>query len=113
MALCRKRQALLDCAHSAKSCHHHAWASTSVELLIEHLAQHSERFCTGQQMEVAQLELWVRQQRAARKAGPSAKEVARDANSFDRARAEWSGKSVSIRGKVGANGDSKSNNWLG
>ncbi len=40
-------------------------------------------------------------------------EVNRDSTSFERSRAEWSKAAVSIRGKVGAQGDASSNNWLG
>jgi hypothetical protein len=40
-------------------------------------------------------------------------ELNRDSTSFERSRAEWSKATVSIRGKVGAQGDASSNNWLG
>jgi hypothetical protein len=56
---------------------------------------------------------FVRDSRKARATGPSAKELNRDTTSFERARSEWSRAKVSTRGKVGAQGDAKSNNWLG
>ncbi len=56
---------------------------------------------------------FVKQARAARPTGPSQKEINRDTTSFERARSEWSRAHVSARGKVGASGDAKTQNWLG
>jgi hypothetical protein len=75
--------------------------------------QRRARFSASQHAELDELEKWVRQARARRKTGPSAKEINRDSTSFERARAEWGKATVSARGKVGSNGDAKSNAWLG
>jgi hypothetical protein len=56
---------------------------------------------------------FVRESRKARPTGPSQKELNRDSTSFERARKEWSRVAVPMRGKVGAQGDAKSQNWLG
>ncbi len=64
-------------------------------------------------MELDEMWVWVRKSRAARKQGPSAKEINRDTTSFERARADWSKASfISARGKVGGGGDAKSANWV-
>ena len=66
-----------------------------------------------QQVAVDEMMKFVRASRAARAGGPSQKEINRDSTSFDRARKEWSKATVSHRGKVGAQGDSKTAHWLG
>jgi hypothetical protein len=76
-------------------------------------AVHRRKFSPPQHPELDELWVWVRKARATRKLGPSAKELNRDSTSFERARAEWSKATVSHRGKVGAQGDAKSANWLG
>jgi len=45
--------------------------------------------------------------------GPSAKEINRDTTSFERASDTWSRMAVPTKGKVGAQGDAKSTQWLG
>ncbi|GAX83460.1 hypothetical protein CEUSTIGMA_g10885.t1 [Chlamydomonas eustigma] len=111
---CMKREAVLACLHTAKGFHRHPWAKTGIELLVEHIHKNKDRFCLSQQRAIDEFMVWVRQQRALRKKGPTAKEINRDSTSFDRARAEWSkDTSISHRGKVGGGGDSKANNWLG
>ncbi|KAL4431489.1 hypothetical protein ABPG75_006745 [Micractinium tetrahymenae] len=109
----QRRAALLGCLDTAKESYRHAWARTSVDLLIEHCHQHKHRFAPSQARHVDELMGFVRDQRRLRKLGPSAKEVNRDTTAFERARAEWGRSAVSHRGKVGAGGDHKSETWLG
>ena len=45
--------------------------------------------------------------------GPSAKEARRDTTAFEAARAEWGKAELSIKGGVGADGDHRSEVWLG
>ncbi len=71
------------------------------------------RFAGAQHAQLDEMWVWVRKAKAARKVGPSAKELNRDSTSFERARAEWSKATVSHRGKVGSSGDAKAANWLG
>ncbi|PSC74417.1 hypothetical protein C2E20_2477 [Micractinium conductrix] len=108
----QRRAALLDCLDAAKACYRHAWARTSVDLLIEHCHQHTHRFAPSQAERLSELMSFVRDQRRLRKLGPSAREVNRDSTSFERASADWSRATVSHRGKVGG-GDHKSEAWLG
>ncbi|KAL4419554.1 hypothetical protein ABPG77_006885 [Micractinium sp. CCAP 211/92] len=109
----QRRAALLGCLDTAKESYRHAWARTSVDLLIEHCHQHKDRFAPSQAAHLEELMGFVRDQRRLRKLGPSAREVNRDTTTFERARAEWGRSTVSHRGKVGAGGDHKSETWLG
>ncbi|KAG2454553.1 hypothetical protein HYH02_000398 [Chlamydomonas schloesseri] len=111
--LVMRRQAFIECLITAKSLHKLQWARTSVELLVEHFNKHRDRFTGQQQLAIDEMVRFVRDSRKARAAGPSVKELNRDTTSFERARSEWSRAKVSTRGKVGAQGDAKSNNWLG
>ncbi|KAF5837026.1 hypothetical protein DUNSADRAFT_4951 [Dunaliella salina] len=108
-----RRRALLDCVHHARTFHKHAWAQTAIELTAEHCWQNKSRFCSQLHEEVDELWRWVRYARAMRKRGPSAKEINRDSTSFERASATWSRMDVPTKGKVGAQGDTKSVQWLG
>ncbi|KXZ44559.1 hypothetical protein GPECTOR_65g177 [Gonium pectorale] len=111
--LVMRRQALIECLITSRGFHKTPWARTSVELLVEHFARHRDRFAGQQQLAVDEMVRFVRAARAARPTGPSQKEINRDTTSFDRARSEWSRATVSTRGKVGAQGDAKTQNWLG
>eukprot|EP00198_Chlamydomonas_reinhardtii_P010641 XP_001699978.1 predicted protein [Chlamydomonas reinhardtii] len=111
--LVMRRQAFVECLITAKSLHKLQWARTSVELLVEHFNKHRDRFTGQQQLAIDEMVRFVRDSRKARAAGPSSKELNRDTTSFERARSEWSRAKVSARGKVGAQGDAKANNWLG
>jgi len=97
----------------ARTLHKHAWAQTGIELLVEYCFEKRDRFNPGQHEDIDAAYAWVRKARAERKKGPSAKELGRDSTSFERARAEWGKATVSTRGKVGSQGDSKSAHWLG
>lgn len=109
-----RREALVVVLEQAKAYHRHAWARTSVEVAIEHFAKHGDRFTLGHARRIDDLAKFVKQARSARAgAGPSQRELNRDSTSFERARAEWSRATVSTRGKVGAGGDGKAQNWLG
>ncbi len=108
-----RRQALIECLITSRSFHKTPWARTGVELLVEHYARHRDRFTAEQLSAVEEMVRFVRAARQARPTGPSQKEINRDTTSFERARAEWSRATVSTRGKIGASGDAKSNNWLG
>ncbi|KAG2484772.1 hypothetical protein HYH03_016426 [Edaphochlamys debaryana] len=112
-ALVMRRAALLECLITARGFHKTPWARVGVELLVEHYSGHRDRFTGEQQLAIDEMVRFVRQARQARPSGPSAKEINRDTTSFDRARADWSKVKVSHRGKVGAQGDAKSQNWLG
>lgn len=109
----QRRAALLGCLDTAKECYRHAWARTSVDLLIEHCHQHKHRFAPSQARRLEGLMGFVREQRRLRRLGPPAREVNRDTTAFERARAEWGRSAVSHRGKVGGGGDHKSETWLG
>ncbi|KAG2436371.1 hypothetical protein HXX76_006678 [Chlamydomonas incerta] len=111
--LVMRRQAYIECLITAKSMHKLQWARTSVELLVEHFNQRRDRFTGQQQLAIDEMVRFVRDSRKARASGPSVKELNRDTTSFERARSEWSRAKVSARGKVGAQGDAKANNWLG
>eukprot|EP00775_Hariotina_reticulata_P002913 gene2913-3200_t len=120
-----KKQALLDCIITAKTHQHKlTWARTSVELLIEDAAKPGlqggmlDKFVVGQRQQLQQLLKFVHEERAARKSGinrrPKGKGTGEYTTSFEKAQAEWSSASwISTRGKVGAQGDSKAQNWLG
>ena len=45
--------------------------------------------------------------------GPSAREARRDTTAFEAARAEWGKAELSIKGGVGAEGDHRTELWLG
>jgi hypothetical protein len=123
--LVMRKQALLDCLTAAKEhCHKLAWARTGVELLIEEVAKPAaqggliSRFVVGQREELASLLRFVNAERTARRAGvvrrPGGKGTGEYTTAFERARNEWGNKEwVSARGKVGGQGDSGANMWLG
>ncbi|KAF8072495.1 hypothetical protein HT031_000154 [Scenedesmus sp. PABB004] len=119
-----RRQALLDCLVAAKThCHKLAWARTGVEVLIEDVAKPPAqgglvgRFAAGQRAALGELLKFVNAERAARRSGvnrrPGGKGTGDYATTFERQRAEWGSAAVSARGKVGGQGDAKSNAWLG
>ncbi|GIL90963.1 hypothetical protein Vretimale_17088 [Volvox reticuliferus] len=112
-ALVMRRQALIECLITSRGFHKTPWARTGVELLVEHYNKHRNRFTTEQLVAVDEMVRFVRAARQARPTGPSQKEINRDTTSFERARSEWSRATLSARGKVGASGDAKSQNWLG
>ncbi|EFJ48312.1 hypothetical protein VOLCADRAFT_120892 [Volvox carteri f. nagariensis] len=95
-SLVMRRQALVECLITARGFHKTPWARVSVELLVEHYNKHRDRFTAEQQMAVDEM-----------------KEINRDTTSFERARSDWSRATLSARGKVGASGDAKAQNWLG
>eukprot|EP00798_Chlamydomonas_sp_ICE-L_P016519 gene16519-22746_t len=64
---CMKRAAVLECLHTAKTYHKHAWARTGVELLVEHCHEQKQHFVSAHQSQIEDLMTWVRQQRALRK----------------------------------------------
>lgn len=97
----------------AKTYHKLPWARTSVEVLIEHFLKARSAFTPGQAAQLDELRSFVKAARFTRAQGPSQKEINRDSTSFERARAEWSKVEMSSRTKVGAQGDNKSQNWLG
>jgi hypothetical protein len=45
--------------------------------------------------------------------GPTTAQARQDSNAFEAAQRAWVDKSVSARGKVGAQGDNKGFSWLG
>ncbi|KAL6772190.1 CGL141 [Auxenochlorella protothecoides x Auxenochlorella symbiontica] len=108
-----RRSHLLDCLEAGRVVYRLPWARTSVDLLVDHFRQHVRCFLPAEQDRVAAMIVFVKEQRAARRQGPSAKESNRDTTSFERASAAWSQATVSHRGKVGSGGDHKSENWLG
>ena len=55
----------------------------------------------------------VTDERCARPQGPSAREARRDTTAFEAARAEWGKAELSIKGGVGAEGDHRTELWLG
>jgi len=81
--------------------------------LLQEAVKHEEHFSAAQRPQLKALEAWLRQQKAATRRGPSAAEARRDTTSFEAARRAWGTQAVSARGKVGAGGDHKSENWLG
>ncbi|GIL57646.1 hypothetical protein Vafri_12844 [Volvox africanus] len=111
--LVMRRQALIECLITSRGFHKTPWARTSVELFVEHYNKHRDRFTTEQLVAVDEMVRFVRAARQARPTGPSQKEINRDTTSFERARSDWSRATLSARGKVGASGDAKSQNWLG
>ena len=62
-----KREALLDCFDTMKACYGRAWARTSVDLAIEDLNQHKDKFCSSQHTRIQDLAQFVQQQRLKRK----------------------------------------------
>lgn len=107
--LSERREAVLQCVLTAKSLHKIAWAKTSIELLIEHLHEERRRFAGANLDVIAELHLFVKSQRAARKLGGGKD----DRTEFERARDVWSQATVSHRGKIGGAGDHKTEAWLG
>ncbi|KAL3134781.1 hypothetical protein ABBQ32_007767 [Trebouxia sp. C0010 RCD-2024] len=110
-----KREALLDCFDTMKACYGRPWARTSVDLAIEDLNEHREKFCSSQQARIQDMMQFVQQQRLRRKQGVAAasRESQRDTTAFENARKEWGRATISARGKVGAGGDHQSETWLG
>ncbi|CAK0783416.1 hypothetical protein CVIRNUC_006615 [Coccomyxa viridis] len=108
-----KRDALLDCLDTARECYRHAWARTSVDIAIQELHSNRRKFCASQQQRIDSLWRFVQEQRAARRKGPSAREARRDTTAFEAARAEWGKAELSIKGGVGAEGDHRTELWLG
>lgn len=120
-----KKQAWLSCVETAKTHQHKlAWARTSVEILIEEVAKPAAqgglagKFVGGQKQQLQELIKFVNAERAARRSGvnrrPGGKGTGEYQTSFEKARAEWgSADWVSARGKVGGQGDSRQQSWLG
>ena len=114
-ALCMRRQALLDCIQTAQARHKLAWARVGVELLLEHAYACKHKFCSAHAATLHDMHSFVARERLRRKRGGGGDNARAnpDNTSFDKARAAWSKVHVSARGKVGADGDTKSNAWLG
>lgn len=66
-ALAMRRAALLDCVCAGRGCYAHAWARTSVDLLVDHAVAHAKRFLPSQRDALQAMATFVREQRAARK----------------------------------------------
>ena len=81
--------------------------------MLQEAAKSEERFSAAQRPRLRAMEAWLRQQKAATRRGPSAAEARRDMTSFEAARRAWGTQAISARGKVGAGGDHKAENWLG
>ncbi|CAL5220662.1 g2708 [Coccomyxa viridis] len=112
-SMAMKRDALLDCLDTARDCYRHAWARTSVDIAIQDLQKNRSNFCSSQQPRIDALWKFVQEQRAVRRKGPTAREARRDTTAFEAARAEWGKADLSIKGGVGAEGDHRSEVWLG
>jgi hypothetical protein len=108
-----QRAALLDCVLAGKEVYHRPWAAVSIDLLVEDARKQATRFAPCQRAALEDMGAFVSARRAARRLGPSAKDAARDSNSFERTAAEWGRATLSSRGKVGAGGDRKAEQWLG
>ena len=64
----QRRAALVSCVEGGRGCYGRAWARTSLDMLVEHAAQHSQtRFLPGQRERIEVLVRWVRDQKTARK----------------------------------------------
>ena len=83
---------------SAGTCNQTSHTASFVAL--QELAQQRGRFGPAQQARVAALHQFAKDQRLRRQRGPSALERRRDTTSFEAARREWGGRTVSARGTV-------------
>jgi hypothetical protein len=90
---------LVDC----KPCcgwHFRETSHTVSFVALQELAQQRGRFGPAQQGRIAALHQFAKDQRQRRQRGPSALERRRDTTSFEAARREWGGRTVSARGTV-------------
>eukprot|EP01024_Parvocaulis_polyphysoides_P038114 TRINITY_DN3412_c1_g1_i1.p2 TRINITY_DN3412_c1_g1~~TRINITY_DN3412_c1_g1_i1.p2 ORF type:complete len:152 (+),score=16.66 TRINITY_DN3412_c1_g1_i1:43-498(+) len=104
-----QREALLDCGEAARLRLKLPWAKSSVEMFIQHIHQNRNRFCQIDQSRIDELWKFMRTNQVQ---GTTVSKK-RERTTFEDAQDRYAVSKISHRGKVGAQGDRKAENWLG